>query len=81
MIKAFKTLLENNDSNMIETVYMYKGVTSQKFTREVTDPGLLRGMKDWKAKEVVVSTRQMVMLKDNTINRSDYFVEYKNVPR
>ncbi len=76
MIKAFKVLLENNKSGQIETVYMCKGVASRKYLRNVADPELVRAMKDWKAKEVVVSTAHKVMLKEK--NFGDYFVEYNN---
>jgi len=76
MIKAFKVLLENNKSGQIETVYMWKGVASRKNVRKVTDPELKRAMKDWKAREVVVSTAHKVMLKEKS--HDEYYVEYNN---
>jgi len=76
MIKAFKVLLENNKSGQIETVYMWKGVASRKNVRKVTDPELRRAMRDWKAREVVVSTAHKVMLKEKSY--SEYYVEYNN---
>ena len=76
MVKAFKVLLENNKSGQIETVYMWKGIAGHMYNRNVKDPTLVRGMKDWKARDVAVATDNKVMVRDG----DDYFVEYNNVP-
>jgi len=76
MIKAFKVLLENNKSGQIETVYMFKGVASKSVNRDVEDPTLVRGLKEWQARDVAVATNNKVMVQDG----AEYFVEYNNVP-
>jgi len=76
MVKAFKVLLENNKSGQIETVYMWKGIANKSVNRDVEDPTLVRGLKEWLARDVAVATNNKVMVQDG----GDYFVEYNNVP-